>query len=414
MRIVTSGRSGRVLTLLLAALLGSLVLAPAAAAQPSPPTPDPPEGVERVLGELGPARAIAPGVTHRGFTTTDAAGQVMGDIVEVALDHPQVRTDLLTPGAVAARASVAAMANAAAADAAINGDFFDIGDTSAPAGPAVQSGRPLTAAVPQGRRGAPAVPGAEMDYVFQVGVDGVARVDRLRLDAEIRTPDGTLPVVALNQHAVPVGGIGIFTSDWGAADRGQTLCGSDTDPEAPCARDRIAVVVRDAAVAAVRPPGPGAIPPGEVVLLGREQGAAALRALQVGDRVEVDYALVPQSGVAPHFAVGGQPILFDGRPTERLDDRLRAPRSAAARSADGQRMYLVTVDGRQDDSIGATLSELSALLAQLGADDAVNLDGGGSSTLVYRAPGAADVTIVNDPSDSSPRLVANGIGVFAG
>lgn len=392
-------------------LLGLVLLLVPAPAIAQPPAP---EAGERVLGDLGPVRAIAPGVTHREFTTTDAAGQVQGDIVEVALAEPAVRTDLLTPGAVAARASVAAMANAAGAVVGINGDFFDIGRSSAPAGPAVQGGRPLKAAVPQGRRGAPAVPGASMQYVFAVGSDGVARVDKLFLEAEVRGPAGTLPVVALNQHAVPVGGIGIVTSDWGEADRGRTLCGSDRDRNAPCAPDRVEVVVRDGAVTAIRPPGTGPVPPAEILLLGRDEGAAALRTLAVGDPVEVEYALVPESGAAPHLAVGGSPILRDAGPTERLDDRERAPRSGAGASPDGRRMYLVTVDGRQSDSIGATLAEFSALLAELGADDAVNLDGGGSSTLVVRAPGASTVRIVNDPSDSSARLVPNGIGVFAG
>ena len=49
-----------------------------------------------------------------------------------------------------------------------------------------------------------------------------------------------------------------------------------------------------------------------------------------------------------------------------------------------------------------------------GADDAVNLDGGGSSTLVYRASGAGAVTVVNNPSDRSARLVPNGLGIRAG
>jgi hypothetical protein len=414
MRSAGSGRARRALGLLVTGLLLQPALTPVAAAGTPPDPPHPPEAVEQVLGELRPAQPVGPGVTHREFTTTDAAGQVMGDIVEVALDDPAVRTDLLSPGAVAARESVARMANDSGAVAGINGDFFDIGRTNAPAGPAVRSGRPLKAAVPQGRRGAPAVPGAETDYVFAVGVDRVARVDRLRLQAQVRAPQATLPVVALNQHAVPVGGVGIFTPDWGPVDRALTLCGSDDDREAPCAPDRVEVVVRDDAVAAIRPPAAGTLPPGEIVLAGRDQGAVALRSLQVGDPVQVEYALIPQSGAAPQLAVGGSPILRGGGPTERLDDRERAPRSAAGHSADGHRMYLVTVDGRQSDSIGATLSELSALLGQLGATDAVNLDGGGSSTLVHRAPGAGAVTIVNDPSDSSPRLVPNGIGVYSG
>ncbi|MEU7817429.1 phosphodiester glycosidase family protein [Pseudonocardia sp. NPDC049154] len=402
---------------------GLVLLAPAASAEPLPPPPDQPE---RIVESLSEAVEVAPGVTHRDITTTTAAGNVMGDVVEVDLTTPGVRADLLTPGAVAARAPIKGMADGSGAVAGINGDFFDIGRTSAPAGPAVQDGRFLKAAVPQGRRAAPAVPGAEMDYVFAVGTDGVARVDRLPLRGEVRRtgiervsyPDRTeqdsLPIVALNQHAVPVNGIGVFTSDWGDVDRARTLCGSDTDRDAPCAADQAEVVVRDGAVTAVRAPGAGRLPAEETALVGREQGAAALRGLEVGDRVTVDYALVPASGVAPRMAVGGSPILRDAAPTERLDDSARAPRSGAGVTADGRRMFLVTVDGRQSDSVGATLLQFSNLLRELGLDDAVNLDGGGSSTLAYRDGGAPATTIVNDPSDPSPRLVPNGIGIYAG
>lgn len=166
-------------------------------------------------------------------------------------------------------------------------------------------------------------------------------------------------------------------------------------------------------VAAVRPPGGGAVPPGEIVLAGRDQGAAALRSLPVGTAVAVDYALVPASGAEPRFAVGGSPILAGGGPTERLDDSARAARTAAGHSADGRRMYLVTVDGGEDGS-GVTLAELSALLVELGAAAAVNLDGGGSSTMVRRAPGASSVAVVNAPVDGTQRLVPNGIGAYTG
>lgn len=402
----------RVIALLVAGTI-ALICAPAAAAQ-SPPTPPliPSQEGERVLGVLTEAAPVGVGVTHREFTTSAESGQVMGDVVEVDLTQPGVRIDLLSSGTVAGRATVTGMANRSGAVAGINGDFFDIGRTNAAAGPAVKDGRSIKAAVPQGRRAAPAVPGAEMDYVFTVGVDRIGRVDRLRLAAEVRGPQGNLPVVALNQHAVPEGGIGIFNADWGDADRGRTLCGSDADRNAPCATDRMEVVVRGGAVTAVGPPGRGAVPDGEIVLVGRDQGAESLRSLSVGEKVQVDFVLVPASGAAPQFAVGGSPILREGGPTERLDDRYRAPRSAAGVSPDGHRMYLVTVDGRQGDSIGATLAELSALLQEMGIEDAVNLDGGGSSTLVYRRSGENAVTVVNDPSDSSPRLVGNGIGVY--
>jgi hypothetical protein len=393
------------------ALLVTGVLAVVPAVGEPPPTPNPEGGPDRVLDQVSPAAPVAPGVTHREFTTTGTAGQVMGDVVEVDLGRPEVRTDLITPGAVAARASVATMADRTAAVAGINGDFFDIGRTNVPAGPAVAGGRPLKAAVPQGRRMGPGVPGAEIDYVFSVGADHVGRIDRLRLVGEVVGPRETFPVVALNQYAVPVGGIAVFTPEWGVVDRAGTLCGSNEDRNAPCATDQAEVLVHQGAVVLAGPPVGGQIPNGDVVLTGREQGAVAVRSLQIGDRVDIRYSLVPASGFQPQFAIGGTPILVDTHPVAGLDDRYRAPRSAAGVSSDGRRMYLLTLDGRQSDSVGATLSELATLLREMGVDDAVNLDGGGSSTLVYREPGPDHVRIVNDPS-ASPRLVPNGIGVY--
>jgi hypothetical protein len=403
----------------LVAALGAVIALTLSVAQPVPPPPPPPppphpeDGAERVLDELLPALDVAPGVAHRELTTTAAAGGVMGDVVEADLADPTVRIDLMTPGAVAGRASVAHMANRTGAVAGINGDFFDIGRTDAPVGPAVAGGRPLKAAVPHHRRMGPAVPGAEVDSVFAVDRNGVGRIDRLRLDASARTRSRTVPIVALNQYAVPVDGIGIFTPDWGEVDRSKTLCGSDTDRNAPCAPEQAEAVVHDGVVTITGRPIGGRIAAGDITLTGRDRGAAAVRELRVGDRVEVVYALVPDSGHEPYFAVGCSPILRDGVLVPGLDDRERAPRSAVGVDSGGRHLWLVTVDGRQSDSVGATVRELASLLREMGVDDAVNLDGGGSSTLVYRAPGAPDVTIVNDPSDPSPRLVSNGIGVYA-
>ena len=53
-------------------------------------------------------------------------------------------------------------------------------------------------------------------------------------------------------------------------------------------------------------------------------------------------------------------------------------------------MHLLTVDGRQVDSRGVTLTEMGQMMAQLGAHHALNLDGGGSSTMLAREPGSAD------------------------
>lgn len=58
-----------------------------------------------------------------------------------------------------------------------------------------------------------------------------------------------------------------------------------------------------------------------------------------------------------------------------------------------------------------TVAELAGLLRSYGARDAVNLDGGGSTTVTVEGRGQR-VTVRNVPSDGTERAVANGVGVF--
>jgi len=84
------------------------------------------------------------------------------------------------------------------------------------------------------------------------------------------------------------------------------------------------------------------------------------------------------------------------------------PRTAAARTVDGS-LILMVVDGRQPSSRGVNLEELAALLRGVGALDAVNLDGGGSSTLVVNG------SLVNRPVGVAlQREVMSAIATFCG
>lgn len=70
-----------------------------------------------------------------------------------------------------------------------------------------------------------------------------------------------------------------------------------------------------------------------------------------------------------------------------------APRTAVGITAPGRLIWL-TADGRQKNSVGLSLWELAALMKEIGVVEAINLDGGGSTTMVL------DGQIVNSPSDA--------------
>jgi exopolysaccharide biosynthesis protein len=81
------------------------------------------------------------------------------------------------------------------------------------------------------------------------------------------------------------------------------------------------------------------------------------------------------------------------------------PRTAVGLSKDRRGLLFLVADGRREGAPGLTLPELAALLVEVGACTALNLDGGGSSALWLRD------RIVNRPSDGFERKVANHLGV---
>lgn len=137
-----------------------------------------------------------------------------------------------------------------------------------------------------------------------------------------------------------------------------------------------------------------------------------------GRRDSVDFSRVRIEPFHPLEAVGGFPVLVrDSIEADTLDRTgsatfapVRHPRTMAGIAAGGRRVLLVTVDGRQEGySAGMTLRESAQLMRDLGATEALNLDGGGSTTMVVRR------SVANRPSDAAgPRAVANALAVVAG
>lgn len=89
-------------------------------------------------------------------------------------------------------------------------------------------------------------------------------------------------------------------------------------------------------------------------------------------------------------------------------NNVRHPRTAIGLSADKKKLFMVVVDGRSSVAIGMTCSEVGALLKSLGANEGMNLDGGGSSAMYVQGFGT-----VNRPSDGQERVVGNHLAVFA-
>jgi exopolysaccharide biosynthesis protein len=166
------------------------------------------------------------------------------------------------------------------------------------------------------------------------------------------------------------------------------------------------------------------IPVDGAVLAAYGAGARAkeVQAMADGDTVKILLATVPHiaHGRAPAMIIGGWPrILRDGENvasdastvegTLSGNAEARHPRTAVGFSRDSSTLLLFTVDGRSENSGGMTLVELADMMRQLGAWQAMNFDGGGSTTMVI------DGKVVNHPSDQAgERAVGNALLVVSG
>ncbi|MBO4263690.1 MAG: phosphodiester glycosidase family protein [Bacteroidales bacterium] len=115
-------------------------------------------------------------------------------------------------------------------------------------------------------------------------------------------------------------------------------------------------------------------------------------------------------------AVGGRQRLLNNGKTVSTNNTTFEPRTAVGVSRDGTHVLLLAVDGRRDGwSVGASYLLLSQILAAMGAYNAINLDGGGSTTFVtHSSTSAAVSTFVteNKPTDSAgDRAVVDGLAI---
>ena len=146
---------------------------------------------------------VAPGVTYRTWTTQSDPARDPMVVHLLDVDLAQARLDLLGDPRVTRRRTVLGHARTEGALAAVNGDFFDIGDTGAALGNSVDVQRSIRTARTWGWNNA-----------FWVGGDGVPRVGTLTLSGRA-TNLKRLRLSRVNGATVPPHSIGVYTAAWG-------------------------------------------------------------------------------------------------------------------------------------------------------------------------------------------------------
>ncbi|MDR1062080.1 MAG: phosphodiester glycosidase family protein [Clostridiales bacterium] len=185
--------------------------------------------------------------------------------------------------------------------------------------------------------------------------------------------------------------------------------------------DIVELVVDNGAVTEIR----DGLPPVAIPLNGfvavtrkKEDGSHPFgAAFKPGARASFRVTLSPTLDDAVMHVEGASILVRDGKIPSSFsyvpkDLESRNPRTMIGVSRDGSELIMAVVDGRQSSSIGLDTAESAEFMLSIGAHNALNLDGGGSTTMVARSPGEFDVSAVNSFSDASMRRVINGIGVF--
>jgi len=333
------------------------------------------------------------------------------NVLRIDLQHPNVKLDVMVGaganGKVAQKANVLQMAVSTGAAAGVNGDFFDMTAAEpSPLGPQIAGGKLLTT---------PTV-GLEGMYAFGITKDNKPVIETFTSRGEVTAANGKkYPLSGLNRVVNSLGNsIYMYDSSWGGSIRAR-----DASPHTE-------VLVAGGVVQSIHVGEryTGDIPEGAYILSAGGEGAKFIAEnVRAGDPIAAAVSLVP---VNPNLTytendfkmlIGGHTMLvIDGVPAAFTRDVSsisgNAARTAVGFTEDRRYVYLVTADDAAG-SVGPTLSDLQALLVQLGVWRAVNLDGGGSTTLVARPLGEFQAQLVNAPKDGAMRRVENGIGVYS-
>ncbi len=333
---------------------------------------------------IPPELATAPlprSVAYEALRTHTRAGTTGVHLLRINPEDPELEIrPVLAVDMVSGTETTSTIATRHEAVAAVNGGYF--GGPAMPLGLVVINGELVSLPLP--RRSVLAFPQAGPPVIRDFQFAG-------RIYAQ---KDLWAPITAVNSLPQP-GGVTVFMPQYGPL----------TPPVA------LGAVVRRDIVERV-PSGRILIPRDGYVLTASERDTEFLAHLHPGQRLALSLDLDPDLHVIN--ALGGGPRLVKGGRAfvpfawESFSSPLtwrRAARTAVGITVLGK-LLLVTVDGGSRQNPGMTLPEMGDLMVSLGAQDAMNLDGGGSATMVVGG------RIVNAPSDGFERMVASALVVL--
>lgn len=362
----------------------------------------------RVIYETSTKQTITSGAVLEHITKFTDEGWLNINILRVDLSNRYIEVDTLSnSNSLKKLATVKSLAQNRGAVAAVNGSFFTpTGEGNGyPDGTIVESGEIITAYSDYNRYG---------DTMATFSIDSIGQILYNYWKTEITLIAPNEKSISINQYNKPSR---LNYSDYTILDRKWSESSIGASEKWP---DIVEMVVSEGVVSEIRQAKPAVqIPQNGYVVITRHPNAAfILENFKVGDRVEMSVTTDPDWEKIEMAVTGSSILVKDGEIPDEFSFDIpsiskKQPRTVIGSSRDGKQLILVTVDGRQDNSIGMTQRETAEFMAEIGAYNALNLDGGGSTTMVARTPGTSSLEVVNSPSDGIARIVSTAIGVFS-
>lgn len=292
---------------------------------------------------------------------------------------------------VSHRSNVRDMVNVTGAIAGVNGDYFNYQPHPSTLGMIVNDGK-LISSAQEGKNKLPVF------YQSSAGDSQLGYIDQ-SVDILNQLTGAKYHVSGFNKAYGGYKYLSLLTRDWGKKSFGAK------------AANMTEVLVENGVVADIRTNGePFDIPEDGYVL---SQNNSPLASLTLGTPLElqvtsnVDYK-------ALKFAMGGGSIILKNGVAMQTNiiNKGRHPRTGIGVTQDGSKIVIITVDGRNGYA-GLTQKEFGEIFKSFGCYNAMNLDGGGSTTMVKKTKAMDKAEIINKPSGGTPRAVVSGVGVFS-
>lgn len=340
---------------------------------------------------------LASGVSYEHIRKFTALGWWNINVIRVDLENEYTELKgLFNKEGIAKRDSVSNMVEKHDAVGGVNGDYFSYTPLPSTLGGLISDGQVIISPIEL----AYALPSF---YLTNDNKGGVEYFDRSIVVTDLN--NGTkVHVNTLNKVTPEFDTTTLLDNNWGQQSVGNRFH-----------NDLIEVVVDNDLVKDIRiGQGPVNIPDNGYVIAGRGARAETLQQLTVGNKVKLDVATNPNVDKIKFAIGGGSIILKDGQLSlTDINSKGVGPRTGIGINKDNTEMILVTIDGRDSSFKGVSQEMFASIMRELGAYNALNLDGGGSTTMAIKALGQDKAQVVNKPSEGSQRLVVNGVGVVS-